>query len=91
MVVAVYSALKRQSPLAGPVTLGALRIQGNIKALRYLAEPLQVAMDNAARWALVSLGNKRNFLELAGVIVERNNPIFFSDPMMAAMKSLGMT
>jgi hypothetical protein len=31
------------------------------------------------------------FLEVSGDIVERVDPIFFSDPMTAAMKALGMT
>src|SRR5262245_54321752 len=91
LVVAVYSAIKRQSVLAGLVILGDLSIQGNIKALRTLAEPLQVGMDNGARRALIPLENKRNFLEVSGDIVERVDPVFFSDPMTAAMKSLGLT
>jgi ATP-dependent Lon protease len=90
LVVAVYSALKKQSVLAGLVILGDLSIQGNIKTVRTLAEPLQVSMDNGARRALIPLENKRNFLEVSGDIVERVDPVFFSDPMMAAMKSLGM-
>ncbi|MBK9165931.1 MAG: protease Lon-related BREX system protein BrxL [Bryobacterales bacterium] len=91
LVVAIYSALKRQSVQAGLVILGDLSIQGNIKAMRSLAEPLQVAMDNGARKALIPLENKRNFLEVSGDIVERVDPVFFSDPMMAAMKALGLT
>jgi ATP-dependent Lon protease len=91
LVVAIYSALKRQPVLAGLVILGDLSIQGNIKAMRSLAEPLQVAMDNGARKALIPLENKRNFLEVSGDIVERVDPVFFSDPMTAAMKALGMT
>lgn len=91
LVVAVYSAIKRQSVLAGLVVLGDLSIQGNIKSLRTLAEPLQVSMDNGARRALIPLENKRNFLDVSGDIVERVDPIFFSDPMTAAMKALGMT
>lgn len=90
LVVAVYSAIKRQSVLAGLVILGDLSIQGNIKAVRTLAEPLQVGMDNGARRALVPLENKRNFLDVSGDIVERVDPVFFSDPMTAAMKALGM-
>lgn len=90
LVVAIYSAIKRQSVLAGLVILGDLSIQGNIKAVRTLAEPLQVSMDNGARRALVPLENKRNFLEVSGDIVERVDPIFFSDPMTAAMKALGI-
>jgi len=91
LVVAVYSAIKKQSTIAGLLILGDLSIQGNIKALRSLAEPLQVAMDNGARRALIPLENKRNFLEVSGDIVERVDPVFFSDPMTAAMKALGMT
>ena len=91
LVVAVYSAIKKTSVLAGLVILGDLSIQGNIKSLRSLSEPLQVAMDNGARRALIPLENKRNFLEVSGDIVERVDPIFFSDPMTAAMKALGMT
>ena len=47
-------------------------------------------MDNGARRALIPLENKRHFLEVSGDIVERVDPVFFSDPMMAAMKALGM-
>lgn len=89
MFVALYSAIKKQSVLAGLVILGDMSIQGNIKAMRSLAEPLQVAMDNGARRTLVPLENKRNFLEVSGDIVERVDPIFFSDPLTAAMKALG--
>jgi ATP-dependent Lon protease len=91
LIVAIYSALKRLPVQPGLVILGDLSIQGNIKPMRSLAEPLQVAMDNGARKALIPLENKRNFLEVSGDIVERVDPVFFSDPMTAAMKSLGMT
>jgi ATP-dependent Lon protease len=91
LIVAVYSAIKKQSILSALLILGDLTIQGNIKALRSLAEPLQVGMDNGARRALIPLENKRNFLDVSGEIVERVDPIFFSDPMTAAMKALGMT
>jgi len=59
--------------------------------VKSLAEPLQVGMDNRARRASVPLENKRNFLEVSGDIVERVDPVFFADPMTAAMKALGIT
>jgi ATP-dependent Lon protease len=90
LVIAIYSALKKHSVLPALVILGDLSIQGNIKAVRSLAEPLQVGMDNGARRALIPLDNKRHFLEVSGDIVERVDPVFFSDPMTAAMKGLGM-
>lgn len=91
LLVAVYSALKKHSVLPGLLILGDISIQGNIKSLRSLAEPLQVGMDNGARKALIPLENKRHFLEVSGDIVERVDPVFYSDPMTAAMKALGMT
>src|SRR5271168_2949732 len=90
LVVAVYSAVKRHSVQPGLMILGDLSIQGNIKSVKSLSEPLQVGMDNGARRALVPLENKRNFLEVSGDVIERVDPVFFSDPMMAAMKALGM-
>jgi len=33
----------------------------------------------------------RYFLVVAGYIVERVDPVFFSDPMTAAVKALGIT
>lgn len=74
-----------------PMILGDIIIQGNIKAVKSLSEPLQVGMDNGARRALVPLENKRNFLEVSGDVMERVDLIFFADPMMASMKRLGMT
>jgi ATP-dependent Lon protease len=79
---------------AGLVILGDLSIQGNIKSMPVAGRTVassQVAMDNGARKALIPLENKRNFLEVSGEIVEQVDPVFFSDPMTAAMKALGIT
>ncbi len=48
------------------------------------------ALRMTARRALIPLENKRNFLDVSGDIVERVDPVCFSDPMTAAMKGLGM-
>jgi len=48
-------------------------------------------MDNGARRALIPIENKRRFLEVSTDIMERVDPIFYSDPMTAALKSLGLT
>jgi ATP-dependent Lon protease len=72
------------------LVLGDDSVQGNIKGLRSLAEPLQIAMDNGAKKALIPLENKRSFLEVTGDIVEHVDPIFFGDPKTAAFKALGL-
>jgi predicted ATP-dependent Lon-type protease len=79
---------KRQSVQAGLVVLGDLSIQGNIKPVKSLSEPLQVVMDSGARQALVPIENKRNFVDVPGDVVERIDLVFFSDPLSAAVKEL---
>jgi predicted ATP-dependent Lon-type protease len=90
LVVAIYSSLMKQPVLPGLLVLGDLSIQGNIKAVRSLAEPLQMGMDNGARCALIPIENKRHFLEVSADIVERVDPVFYSDPLTAARKALGL-
>jgi len=90
LVVAVYSAIKKHSVQPGLLILGDLSIQGNIKAISSLAEPLQMGMENGARRALIPIENKRYFLEVSADIMERVDPIFYGDPLTAAMKALGI-
>jgi ATP-dependent Lon protease len=90
LVVAVYSALMRQPVLPGLLVLGDLSIQGNIKAVRSLAEPLQLGMDNGARRALIPIENKRHFLEVSADVVEHVDPVFYGDPLVAARKAIGL-
>ena len=90
LVVAVYSAIKKSPAVAGLIVLGDLSIQGNIKAVQSLVEPLQMVMENGAKRALIPLENKRNFLEVSGEIMEKVDPIFYSDPQTAAMKALAL-
>jgi len=89
-VVAICSAIKKVQAMSGLIILGDLSIQGNIKAVQSLVEPLQMAMENGARRALIPLENKRNFLEVSGEIMETVDPIFYSDPQTAAMKALAL-
>jgi ATP-dependent Lon protease len=90
LVAAIYSALRKHSTLPALLILGDLSIQGNIKAVHSLSEPLQIAKDNGARRALIPIENKRHFLEVSADIIERVDPIFYGDPLTAAVKALGL-
>jgi ATP-dependent Lon protease len=89
-IIALYSAIKKQSSLPAMLILGDMSIQGNIKSLPSLSEVLQTAMDNGAKRALIPIENKRNFLDVSADIMERVDPIFYGDPMTAALKGLGL-
>ncbi|MHB8655586.1 MAG: S16 family serine protease [Terriglobia bacterium] len=91
LVVAVISALKKTPVLAALVIMGDISIQGNIKGVRTLVEPSQLAMENGARRALIPIENRRQFLEVSGDVAERLDPIFYGEPQVAANKALGIT
>jgi ATP-dependent Lon protease len=88
--VALYSLLRDKPVQAGLVVLGEMTIQGNVLPVRSLVEPLQVIMDNGAKRVLIPVNNRRQFMEVPPDILERVDPIFYSEPLAAALKALGM-
>jgi ATP-dependent Lon protease len=89
-VVASYSALRKSQAQPGLLVLGDMSIQGNIKPVRSLVEPLQVALDNGARRALIPIENKRSFFDVSSDVLESIDPIFFGDIRTAGLKALGL-
>ena len=88
--VAAYSALRKAPPQPALLVLGDLSIQGNIQPVRSLTEPLQVAMDNGGKGALIPIENKRQFLDLNADVLEQLDPSFFGDMRQAAFKVPGL-
>jgi ATP-dependent Lon protease len=88
--VAAYSILRKSPPQPALLVLGDMSVQGNIKPARSLTEPLQVAMDNGAKRALIPIENKRQFLEVNPDVLEQVDPIFYGDLRQAAFKALGL-
>lgn len=88
--VAMVSALRRQAVQPALLVLGDMTVQGTSRGLPSLVESLQVAMDNGAKRALLPLENKRQFLEVSGDIMEKVDPVFYSDCLTAAPPAMGM-
>jgi hypothetical protein len=53
-------------------------------AIRAIAGPSQLAMENGARRALIPIENRRQFLSVAGDVAERLDPIFCGPSPVAA-------
>jgi ATP-dependent Lon protease len=86
--VAMMSAIHDRPVEAGMVILGDLTIQGNIKGLTSILEPLQVAVDNGATRALVPMANKAQFAALPEEVVEKLELVFFGDADRALRRAL---
>lgn len=89
--IALYSLLRDRPVQAGLVVLGEMTIQGNILPVRSLVEPLQLVMDSGAKRVLIPLSNRRDVLEIPPDILERVDPLFYSDPMAAVLKAIDMS
>lgn len=88
--VAMISALQDRRLEGGTVVLGDLTIQGNVRSVPSLIEPLTVAMENGAVRALVPMANKNQFGGLPEEVVEKVDIVFYGDVERATVKALGI-
>ena len=86
--VAILSALYDRRVLAGTVILGDLTVQGNIKGVNSILEPLQVAAENGALRVLLPLANKVQVAGLPEEVIERVDIVFYGDADRAAGKAM---
>jgi len=86
--IAMMSAIHDRQVEPSMVVLGDVTIQGNIKGLTSILEPLQVAVDNGASRALVPISNKAQFAALPEDVVERLELVFYGDPDRALRRAL---
>jgi ATP-dependent Lon protease len=86
--VAIISALQSRRVQGGTLIIGDLTIQGNVKGVPSLIEPLTIAMDNGARRVLLPLSNKPQFVGLPEEVVEKVDLVFYGDVERAVMKAL---
>ncbi|QDT02204.1 Lon protease [Rubripirellula lacrimiformis] len=86
--IAMMSAIHDRPVDTSMVILGDLTIQGNIKGLSSILEPLQVAVDNGATRALVPIANKNQFAALPEEVVENLELVFYGDPDRALRRAL---
>ena len=86
--VAIMSAIQNRRVQAGTVVMGDLTIQGNLKPVPSISEPLQVALENGAIRALVPISNKAQFAALPEETVEKLDVIFYGDVDRAVSKAV---
>ena len=88
--VAIISSLQGKPSQTGTVILGDLTIQGNLKGLASITEPLQVCLQNGALRVLVPISNKSQFAALPEEVVEKLDVIWYGDVDRAVVKALDL-
>jgi len=88
--IAMLSALLQKPVLEQLVVLGEMSIHGSLLRVPALAERLQLAMDNGAKRVLIPSENKRDFADVPSDVLDKLQIIFFSDPVNAAFRAMGV-
>jgi ATP-dependent Lon protease len=86
--VAMMSAIQIRRVQAGTVVMGDLTIQGNLRGVPSIIEPLQVALENGAIRAMVPISNKARFAAFPEETVEKLDVIFYGDVDRAVSKAI---
>jgi ATP-dependent Lon protease len=72
------------------VVLGSMSLGGNIVPVENLAESLQVALDSGARRILLPMASVRDIPTIPGELFAKFQTSFYSDPIDAVFKAIGV-
>ena len=86
--LAIISALQNRRVDGGTIVIGDLTVQGNIKGVLSLIEPLSIAMENGAVQALVPMSNKSQFTNLPEEVIEKIDMVLYGDRERVVSKGL---
>ena len=89
-LIAMLSAMLGKPTIKSLVILGEMSIHGALLRVDSLAERLQLAMDNGAKRVLLPSENKRDFADIPSDILDKMQIIFYSDPINAAFRAMGL-
>jgi ATP-dependent Lon protease len=88
--IAILSALLEKPVQEQLVVLGEMSIHGGLRKVDALTERLQLAMDSGAKKVMLPSENKRDFADIPGDILDKIQIIFYSDPVNAAFRAMGI-
>ena len=74
------------------VTAIAAVVAANVVLLKItnLTERMELALDAGARHILVPSENKRDLADVPDEVLNKMQPIFYTDPVNAAIRSMGL-
>lgn len=73
------------------VVLGEMSVQGLLQKVSRLPERLDLALESGAKQVLMPSENKRDVANVPDEILNKLQVTFYTDPINAALRSLGLT
>lgn len=88
--IALVSVITNKPVESQMVVLGSMTLGGNISPISNLAETLQVAFDAGAKKILIPMANVKDIPSVPVELFGKFQTSFYTDPIDAAFKALGM-
>ena len=88
--ISMVSALLDRSVDPTSVIVGEMSVRGLLQRVTSLPERLQLARDAGAKKILIPSENKRDLADVPDDVLNRVQPIFYTDPINAAIRAMGL-
>lgn len=72
------------------VVAGDMSVRGMLQKVGSLSERLEMAVDAGAKKMLVPSDNKRDLADVPDEVLNRLQPVFYTDPLNAAIRAMGL-
>jgi ATP-dependent Lon protease len=88
--ISMVSALLERPTDPTTVIVGEMSVKGMLQRVSNLAERLELARDAGAKKLLAPSENKRDLADVPDEILNKLQPIFYTDPINAAIRAMGL-
>ncbi len=88
--ISMVSALLERATDPATVVTGEMSVRGMLHRVANLPERLELARDAGGKRVLIPSENKRDLADVPDEILNRTQPIFYTDPVNAAIRALGL-
>ena len=72
------------------VVAGEMTVRGLLQRVASLPERLEMTLDSGGKKMLVPSENKRDLADVPDEILNKLQPIFYTDPINAAIRAMGL-
>ena len=88
--ISMVSALLERSADPTTVIIGEMSVKGLLQRVASLPERLELASEAGAKRILIPSENKRDLADVPDDVLNRLQPIFYTDPISAAVRAMGL-
>jgi len=88
--ISMVSALLERPVDPTTAVVGEMTVRGMLQKVANLSERFELALDAGARKVLVPSENKRELADIPDEILSKLQPVFYTDPVNAAIRAMGL-